>query len=219
MLQLRNNLFWCDCAGRALFLDVAADRYFCLPSATNEAFRRLAHGASVSDDAAPLTSLVEQGVLIESDTLDAIRQPPAIAPPTADWPTGPSSNPGPLAVMCSLAAEVRAAHRHRTRSFGNLIELARHRNGPVPSIRSTRPVATIVAAATIASFVLRAHDRCLVRALAVHSICGRRGIPSKLVFGVIGHPFAAHCWVQLGDKVLVGAFEQARLYTPILVVE
>jgi hypothetical protein len=36
---------------------------------------------------------------------------------------------------------------------------------------------------------------------------------------VIAHPFAAHCWVQLGDAVLIGGYEQARLYTPILVIE
>jgi hypothetical protein len=44
-------------------------------------------------------------------------------------------------------------------------------------------------------------------------------VAAKLVLGVVAHPFTAHCWVQLGTAVLVGGFEQARLYTPILVVE
>ena len=46
------------------------------------------------------------------------------------------------------------------------------------------------------------------RALAVHAICKRSGIDAKLVFGVIGQPFEAHCWVQRGSTVVVGGFEQ-----------
>ena len=55
--------------------------------------------------------------------------------------------------------------------------------------------------------------------LAFHSSCRKRGLETKLVLGVIAHPFTAHCWVQLGTAVLVGGYEQARLYTPILVLE
>lgn len=68
------------------------------------------------------------------------------------------------------------------------------------------------------SLVLRAADRCLVRALAVHSICRRHAIPAKLVLGVRMNPFGAHSWVQYNRAVLVGDVEQVRLYTPILVV-
>jgi hypothetical protein len=77
----------------------------------------------------------------------------------------------------------------------------------------------MVAASDAAGILTRVHNRCLVRALALHSLCKRKGIGAKLVFGVIAHPFAAHCWVQLGSAVLVGGFEQARLYTPILVLQ
>ena len=43
-LQLRGNVHWCDSGGRAVFLDVEADRYFCLPAAANERLRlRLDH--------------------------------------------------------------------------------------------------------------------------------------------------------------------------------
>jgi hypothetical protein len=29
-------------------------------------------------------------------------------------------------------------------------------------------------------------------------------------------PFAAHCWVQWGDAVIVGDLEHSRMFTPIL---
>jgi hypothetical protein len=33
------------------------------------------------------------------------------------------------------------------------------------------------------------------------------------------NPFAAHAWVQIDEEVLVGDFEQVRLFTPILAVQ
>lgn len=125
-----------------------------------------------------------------------------------------------MAILRALAWEQYAAWQLRTRPFSEAVALARrhlsrrdapHDNGPV--IRS------IAAAADAAAFITRSHDRCLVRGLAVQAACRGRGIPAKLVLGVIGHPFAAHCWVQVGDAVVIGEYEQARLYTPILVVE
>ena len=77
----------------------------------------------------------------------------------------------------------------------------------------------LVRAASAAAFLLRSHDRCLVRGLAFHAACRKKGLDSKLVVGVIAHPFTAHCWVQAGSIVLLGGYEQARLYTPILVLE
>jgi len=43
----------------------------------------------------------------------------------------------------------------------------------------------------------------------------RSGIYPRLVFGVRANPFRAHAWVQLEDKVLIGDYEQVRLFTPI----
>jgi hypothetical protein len=82
-----------------------------------------------------------------------------------------------------------------------------------------RSIQVAVSAAAATALLLRSHDRCLVRGLALHSLCRKRGLNTKLVLGVVAHPFAAHCWVQLENVVLVGGYEQARLYTPILVLE
>lgn len=42
----------------------------------------------------------------------------------------------------------------------------------------------------------------------------RRGCQSCLVFGVT-MPFAAHCWVQAGDKVLTDPLDVVLHYQPI----
>ena len=107
------------------------------------------------------------------------------------------------------------------RRFHDLIESARDRGQSARDARGKArwQVEQIAAASAAAAFVTRSHDRCLVRALAVHALCSRTAVRPKLVFGVAAHPFAAHCWVQLGSAVLVGGFEQARLHTPVLVIE
>lgn len=220
-LRLRSHLHWCECAGRAVFLDVKADRYFCLPKAGNDAFLALAAGDEGRQDRDRLCPLVERGLLVESGSPRPFQPAPSIDCPARDF-GGELMLPRRLvAILRALASELRAAWLLRTRGFQGVITQAQSRAarcGDAP-VDAARLLQSIVGAADAISFVTRAHDRCLVRALAVHSVCTANGLRPKLVFGVIAHPFTAHCWVQLGDAVLVGGFEQARLYTPILVLE
>jgi hypothetical protein len=219
-LQLRNDVHWCDSGGRAVFLDIGNDRYFCLPAAVNAAFLKLANGSGRSADPAQLQPLVERGILIEHGQDVGIRSPPLTDAPDRDVLAGTSRSTGPIAISRQLLSELHAARLLKTRPLSAVLERVA-RNG------STRPwrrdeaalLQDIAASANILSYLWRAHDRCLVRAIAVHGVCKKRGIRSKLIFGVIAHPFAAHCWVQLGGAVVVGGFEQARLYSPILVLE
>jgi hypothetical protein len=60
--------------------------------------------------------------------------------------------------------------------------------------------------------------RCLPRALAFLRAGHRRGLRPMLVLGIRLDPFRAHAWVQSGCKVLVGDYEEARAYSPILVL-
>ncbi len=219
-LKLRDDLHWCDCQGRAVFLDTRADRYFCLPQASNEAFLRLAARRSREGDEHLLHQLVAKGVLVETGTEAPFRLPPVIDVPTHDLVEEPFRSTTLRWTLRALAAECHAASALRTRRFHDLIESARNR-GQRPLDRGAKErwqVEEIVAASTAAAFITRSHDRCLVRALAVHALCSRTMVRPKLVFGVAAHPFTAHCWVQLGSAVLVGGFEQARLHTPVLVV-
>lgn len=219
--QLRHNVFWCDCTGRAVFLDVEADRYFCLPSDANEAFLRLATGDPDPRDAERLQMLVSRGILIEGSASAAIAEPPTIEVADRDLPDEPHPFPRLRAIVRELVSEMLAVRLLRTRTFSEVIDLVRRKgsNDRRPPRDPDSMLQAIAGASSAASYLMRMQDRCLVRALAVHLICMRRGIRPKLVFGVIAHPFAAHCWVQLENRVLVGGFEHARLYTPILVLE
>lgn len=220
-LQLRADIQWCDCGGRAVFLDVEQDRYFCLPARSNDAFLRLAAGDATPGDSECLQNLVSRGILVEKGAPTAMAHPPVIDTPDRDLADERHSRPGPSSILNQLVSEALAARLLRTRSFSKAVGAIRRKasiDRPPPHDRD-KALQVIAGAASAVSYLIGAHDRCLVRALAVHSICMRRGIRPKLVFGVIVHPFAAHCWVQYENAVLVGGFEQAQLYTPILVIE
>lgn len=219
-LQLRDHVHWCNSGGRAVFLNLQSDRYFCLRAAGNEAFLRLATGRPQPGDTDRIQMLVRRRFLVDNPASGGIQRPPSIEPPASEWLSERSGSARVLPVLRQFVSEMSAAWRLRTRPFIKVIEAARREGSKVRPARDQENLLRDIASASAAiSFVLRVQDRCLVRALAVHSLCRKRGIRPKLVFGVIAHPFAAHCWVQLGSAVLVGGFEQARLYTPILVIE
>ena len=80
-------------------------------------------------------------------------------------------------------------------------------------------IARGIAGAFIRSgLLLGTSGRCLVRAIACHARCNAFGLQTQLVLGIRSDPFQAHAWVQLGSELLVGDYEQARAYVPILVV-
>lgn len=216
-LQLRADVHWCECDGRAVFIDTLADRYFCLPELANDAFLRLAAAQPLPGDAARLRSLVESEILLETEAPAPIPPPPPIDTPTHDIID--RHNPKSwLAILSMFVAEIRAARVLRKRPFHEILESARRqplgRRPPKPA----RTIEAIASAAAALSFITGSHDRCLVRALAVQALCKASGSKSNLVFGVVAHPFTAHCWVQVGSAVIVGEYEHARLYTPILVI-
>lgn len=220
-LRLRDDLHWCESAGRIILLDVASDRYFCLPSDARPAFLALAGGQADPQDVECLAMLTERGLLVENGSPEPLQKPALIEQPSRDFLDYPVPRSTAVPTLRALAWECRAAWQLRTRPFSEVIGLARPRGIKRREALSNmaRTIRSVAAAADAIAFVTRSHNRCLIRGLAVHGACRARGIPAKLVLGVIGHPFAAHCWVQLGDAVLVGGYEQARLYTPILVIE
>lgn len=74
----------------------------------------------------------------------------------------------------------------------------------------------ISAFAQVRPFLFAARGRCLLNALVLSEFLGRYGIGSNCVFGVHSRPFAAHCWLECGNRVLNDSVERVRGFTPIL---
>lgn len=219
--RLRPHLSWCVCGHRVVFLDLAEDRYFCLPMASGEAFIRLAQGVAGDGDLQMLKPLVEMRLVVAAPKGTGI-EPACSAEPAArdildnDFP----AEAIPLGLLEMFTAELRAGYALRRRSLLQIVEAqARTDGSPSAVLRNCdQRLREIATASHRMSLILRATNRCLVRALAVHQICRARGLRPKLLFGVRMDPFGGHAWVQVGDSVVVGDYEQVRLYTPILAV-
>jgi Transglutaminase-like superfamily len=68
------------------------------------------------------------------------------------------------------------------------------------------------------SLIFSARDSCLFDSIVFAHFLIRHAVPVNLVFGVRVNPFAAHCWVQSGSRVLSDTLECVSCYEPIMSV-
>jgi hypothetical protein len=225
-LRLKPDLHWCVCAGRVVLLDLKADRYFCVPAGVDEAFLRAAEGDALPDDRNKLQALLDRGLVLDQGGVGgggggarpATRTIVAEADGDLFGEALPRANAWDLLTVVVLQARAALQLRRQPLSV-----ITRH-VAAEGEAASRRPpggldrLLAIVSAFAASSLALREADRCLARALAAHAACCREGIAPKLVLGVQLDPFRAHAWVQLGTRVLIGDYEQVRLFTPIAVL-
>ena len=218
--SLRRGLHWALCGGRVIFLDLLADRYFGLSQALEEAFLRFCSGDLADRWLDGLRPLVERRLLVENE--DGGRADPIgpVEPATADFLDEQRSQVNPLDLLAVLWAQARWSFLLRSRRLEEIaagIESRSCKDCRSPP-GADRRIARIGAAFCASSLLLPASDRCLVRALAFQDLCTRSRIYPQLVFGVRVNPFRAHSWVQLEGRVLIGDYEQVRLFTPVAAV-
>ena len=121
-LQLRDTLHWCESGGRVVFLDVEADRYFCLSAPASEAFLRLAAGRAQPKDTEDLQALIARGMLVETLVEGGIKVPPSIEDPTGDFLGGPFGDLRALSMLRTISSELCWAWALRTRPFHQVLE-------------------------------------------------------------------------------------------------
>ncbi|WP_165357533.1 lasso peptide biosynthesis B2 protein [Sphingosinicella sp. CPCC 101087] len=218
--RLRQGLSYGLCGDKVVFLDLAADHYFCLPAGREKAFvalSRLEGGIEWDSSFEPLAAF---GVIEPSVQAEGFAPPTSIEVPTHDLVDCTGEGPSWHDLAGACAAELGTMLSLRTRRLADIVAeieaCGRGRAGDQRD-RDSR-LGRIAAAFAKTSFVFPAADRCLVRAVAMMRACHRRDLFPRLVFGVRLQPFSAHCWVQSGPSMLIGGVEQARLFTPVRVV-
>ncbi|MGH6616438.1 lasso peptide biosynthesis B2 protein [Sphingomonas sp.] len=217
--MLRAGLSFCAVEDRLLFLDLPADRYFCLSRAAESAFTHLYRGARLEPgDRTRLAGLARATLLVESD--GAIPIAPCPAPPTAVASLLDSGIDRAHPLDLSLALLHLSAVRIELRLAGFARSIARLRRRKAR--RNAHPrcdrVAAIATAFDAAGAFVSAHDRCLPRAIAITHRLLALGVMPDLVVAVQLAPFQAHAWVQWRDVLVNERVEVARQFTPILVV-
>jgi len=218
---LQEDLYFCLTDRGAIFLDLTANRYFCLNAATDHAFRRIVIGdaldPSLERDLRPLLS---EGLLHRAESLRAM-SPPSVEPPVLSLAVGAA----PAAVRTIAAAlGHHVMVRLEMRTLGLKTMVGRRRTRKRPSAVRDDPAASIAGAHP----VLAAHravdklvggvDRCLVRSLALIDHLARHDLHPDMVIGVRAGAFSAHCWVQQGSTLLNDEVDRIKLFTPILVL-
>lgn len=190
-------------------LDVTADRYSCLPDAAFVI--QLMKGGAIVTHGSVADDLVRAGLAVSG----APQTPrPLPVPPEREASVSPRPRRSDIvrAILCLITATLA----FRGRSFAALLKTGRR-----PSIMTARPsevqLANLIGAARKARSWIPLEGECLQRAFLLRAFLANRGIAADWVFGVRTKPFAAHCWLQIGDVVVGDRLERVSLYTPIMV--
>lgn len=200
----RSQLAWCAIGENYIFLDLENDRYFRLPQGRNQAFMQA----------------------LDHSGEGHCHQPESFPLPD-DWSTpdqvSPAITMGPFRlslVARAIWVQRRVERKLAARPLASvLLDLRR-----VTGVRASAATASEAkACSTIRAYeqarLLRpAAGRCLPRSIALAVELAASGTTARVVIGVKLAPFAAHCWVQLGNTVLNDSVEEVLRYRPILIV-
>ena len=205
---------YCEVGGELVFLDLKRDKYLSLQGQDRAAFERLRAGAP--NDSEAMSRLVRTGLLAKGSGPTCLR-PAAVEIPARDLEAfdAPFSPRMALSAAMALRWARRSMQPHRLAATVEALRASKRRIGIPAGEAATIEVASRFAACR---WVMPAPPRCLVDAFALDRILLARGLAASLVFGVLLHPFRAHCWLQTPERVLTGSAAEARSFTPILVV-
>ena len=200
----------------AVFLDVARDRYVCVPGAA--ALLRLDGARRVVGVADPgFAEELRRACLAADGPLDR-PLPPPLAPPTTSAMSSPFPPPRWRDGLAGARAMADLAQAYWRRPLAQLVATAREGatatadTPPGPGLQET--VESFHRWAPFAP----APGKCLLRSFMLLRLLRRHGHDARWVFGVRTWPFRAHCWLQRGEVVLDDDLEALVPLTPILVV-
>lgn len=213
-LTVSSHLAFCFAGDRPVFLDTVRARYFTLPEALGKAFGHVILHGRDAKWGAETEILLRKGVL-QRGARAVSRHP--IVPALRDTDLsrrGSFSLPEALRV----ASAVRAARRDLVaQPFAETIRRLRANPFDARRADTERTLDLSIRFHRHRAFVA-IPSVCLLDSLALRSFLAARGGQADLVFGVIASPWAAHCWLQLGDQVLNDSLERVGSFTPILVL-
>ncbi len=215
MYALRPGLSFCAIEQTALFLDVPGDRYFALSEDLSLHFLSVVDairsGAQVNPTLA--RSLVARGILV-GEAADRSWPTPALDHPKREW-KGSLGLSGSQArhVWLALVCIVMTLFRLRLRPLHSIVD----DNAAVPcrtdqmGALPDRAVSAFLLALRVWPWKLE----CLPMSVALRTFLAWHSVDADLVVAVKLNPFAAHCWVQVGDVVIGDTIDRVRAFTPI----
>jgi hypothetical protein len=218
-IGLRPGVSFCEASGHFVFLDLRADRYFGLSESSEAAFRRCVHVTLDNCNDSHIENLVRCGLLVDAADAAPLRACTPPPRPRASVFDGPLPRAKAFAVAAAIAGLTRARLQLRVAGLASALgSLAARKPGLAEGAQSARAASAAAATFRQSALLVRTHDQCLVRSLALAQHLASRGEAASLVIGVQVRPFSAHAWVQQRDLLLNETCDGVRCYTPILVL-
>lgn len=219
--QLRTGISFCEVSDRLLFLDVVTDRYFCLQPGAEHAFRNVIAGAALEEtDVKALDAMMRSGTLVQTtdyslpSPLRVSRHASLSMLDSEDLRVSRGAICGALLAIFLARFSLQHKRLHTILRALDLRKIPWPRSGQV----DLEPIQAAAAAFEATSRIVRSHDKCLSRSIALARYLAARDLPADLMIGVKLRPFAAHAWVQSGRWLVNDRIDMVRDYTPILVV-
>lgn len=204
-----------------VLLDVRADRYLCVPEGVRSlrpdvTLRRLA-----PTEQAVTLELERMGLTTAAPADGRLRHTPPDPPPkpTIGLSTSTRSRLSTPELVRLLAAHLDLIGCYLGRPLGPILSAASR--APRRKRKTTGPDEALRLAGVFrdAAIWLPVSSKCLVRSFLLLRFLQRSGCSAQWVLAVRTFPFAAHCWLQVGDVVLDDYPERLAPYQPILVVQ
>ena len=219
-LRPREDLAFCRLDGGLIFLDVRRDAYFRLSSRLERAFIACLENSECDDS--EVAKLIARGILVEGLA-------PAVPASTLAAPTRSAVEQGTIEgapslwdvletiyITSAVRVQLRVQKLHR---ILHALDVYRQCRAPLESTSNDPAIESSLRSAAHAFLHARRYvpieTRCLLDALSMTRYLAKRGHHVRIVFGVTEDPFAAHCWVQVGDLLLSDAIGNVETYTPI----
>lgn len=167
-------------------------------------------------------------IAAEEDLLDDLRALGLLTVAAPDAPRIPlpglsgeiASASGPLPLSCLARAGLDSVISSATFAgtpFVALVETA-GRRGVAGAPQADEEIARAAGAFQAVHPWIPFEGDCLQRGYRLHHHLRRSGVPARWIFGVRTWPFLAHCWVQVGDRVVGDTRERVSSFTPIMAV-
>jgi hypothetical protein len=229
----------CRTRDHVVLLDLKRDEYLGISESDSERLARYVdswpmHGGASSIAAAEFLAANDEIVaqLLALDLLTSDRAagraaaPPRVEEPETELIYGYRVPRVPItwrSVLNGTRATLTARRLLRRRSLYDAVihtlrrvsRIADRRNENVNLDRLREHVAVF---RRLRPFLATARDACVFDSLTLNEYLAAHAFYPKWIFGTRTSPFAAHCWLQIGHTVLNDSPENARQFTPIMVL-
>jgi hypothetical protein len=211
---LAPNVSFCRFPDRWIFLDVVRDRYVAAPLGP------VATDHSDQPEPSPrmIDQLIEAGLMARGHHARPLESP-SIEVPLASLTENNAERSSAMRIPAVVTSLVSSRRNLRICPLAwNLNKVSTRKRSSIARSPGHHELAALVASFHSVRRLLPFAPRCLPDSLALLSFLHRFGHYPTLTFGVMAHPFAAHCWVQDETRLLNDAYGHARQFTPILVI-